>query len=325
MSEGYFSNEELKDIRIADPFILKTSGGDYYLYGTTSDDGFACRHSADLINWGDWICCYERKPGTWCENSSSFWAPEVIWYRDRYYMFYTARNAQNSLRIGIAAADTPVGPFEDYLKDRPLFDCGQAAIDPNVLVDDDGTMYLYFARDHPENNGKSEIFGAVLKDDLTGIEGEPVLLLSPSQDWEKASVNPLWNEAPEVIRHDGRYYLSYSANYYADSSYSVGYAVSDAPLGTYVKAAKNPILTSIGMYGKSRDDVSGTGHHCFVVSPDETELWVAYHSHVDIKNPGNERRLNLDKAGFTADGRLWINGPTTALQPVPSGAGKTGK
>ncbi len=117
-----------------------------------------------------------------------------------------------------------------------------------------------------------------------------------------------------MIKHDGKYYLTYSANFFASPSYSLGYAVSDTPLGTFVKAQENPLLTS-GL----RRDVSGTGHHSFTVSPDGSQLWAVYHSHTDLTNPGGNRKVNIDRAGFTSDGRLFISGPTTSLQPHPSG------
>lgn len=81
-----------------------------------------------------------------------------------------------------------------------------------MLADDDGPLHLYFVRDHPENGRKSEICGTVLKDDLTGLADEPVTLLTQEQEWEKRSEGLLINEAPEMIRHSGKYYLSYSAN-----------------------------------------------------------------------------------------------------------------
>ncbi len=322
LPEGYFSNERFKSLKIADPFVLKASDGMYYLYGTTGGKGFSCMKSEDLLNWTDRRTCFMIFGSEWCGASGTFWAPEVVEYEDSYYMFYTSKNREGSLRIGAAVCDRPDGLFQD-LKNEPLFDPGYAVIDANVLIDDDGAKYLYYSRDCSENvvNGKktSEIYGAVLKDDFSGIEGEPVKLLTPEQPWELASGNPLWNEGPEMIKYDGKYYLSYSANYYVSPAYGVGYAVADSPLGPFVKAQENPILTSMTEpYGQSREDVSGTGHHSFTVSPDGTELWVAYHSHIDPANPKNGRRFNLDRAGFTEDGRLYISGPTTGPQPVPS-------
>ena len=110
------------------------------------------------------------------------------------------------------------------------------------------------------------------------------------------------------------YYLTYSANFYASISYSVGYAVSDSPLGTFTKAEENPILTS-----GFRHDVSGPGHHSFTTSPDGTQLWIAYHSHSNPQSPSGDRKVNIDRAVFTEDGKLFMCGPTTTTQPLPSG------
>lgn len=314
MAKAYFSNEEFKNIRIADPFVLKTKDKGYYLYGTTRPDGFSYLHSDDLVHWSAKKVCYRKGENSWCQKS--FWAPEVVFYEEKYYMFYSARNQNGSLRIGLALSNRPEGMFED-IANEPLFDFGYAVIDANVLIDEDGRKYLYYSRDCSEHEvgGKktSEIYGICLKDDLTGVWGKPVKLLTPVQDWERVSANRLWNEAPEIIKHEGKYYLSYSANYFASADYAVGYAVSDAPLGPFVKAGENPILTS-----KGRGDVFGPGHHSFTRSPDGTQIWVAYHSLMDPLNPLKGRRLNIDRAGFSGDGRLYIEGPTTGRQPAPA-------
>ena len=33
--------------------------------------------------------------------------------------------------------------------------------------------------------------------------------------------------------------------------------------------------------------------------------------------PDGNRKVNIDRAGFTEKGRLYINGPLTAFQPMP--------
>lgn len=312
-STMFFEND-LGITQIGDPFILKASDNTYYLYCTSAANGYYCWKSKDLVNWTGKKLCYTKKSDSWCTDS--FWAPEVVEYNNKYYMYYTATNTDKSLRIGVALSDSPDGPFVD-VRNSPLFDLGYAAIDANVLVDSDGSKYLYFSRDCSENETggirKSEIYGVPLSDDMLSIEGEPVLLITPTQKWEKISVNPLWNEGPEVIRHNGIYYLSYSANCYANQSYSVGYATSSSPLGPFDKAASNPILTS----GLSTT-ISGPGHHSFTVSPDGTEIWMAYHTHTDPAAGGGNRKLNIDKVLFTDTGELYVNGPTISSQPIPS-------
>lgn len=322
MKDYSFSNEELKELSVADPFVLKTKTGMYYLYGTTGTDGYDCWRSEDLVHWEERTVCFLAQESDWCGAGKTFWAPEVVEYEDRYYMFYSARNRAGSLRIGLAVSEHPAGPFKN-IKNAPLFDFGYAAIDANVLADEDGKKYLYYSRDCSENtaDGKktSEIYGIRLSDDLTETVGEPVKLLTPRQGWELTSGEPLWNEGPEMLKFRERYYLSYSANFYAGPAYAVGYAAADEPLGPFVKAEENPILASVDFEtGRKRGDVSGPGHHSFMVSPDGTELWAMYHSHCDPLNPSAARRPNLDRAGFTEDGKLFIQGPTTGLQPAPS-------
>lgn len=309
-----FYQNDLGITQIGDPFILKASDNTYYLYCTSAANGYYCWKSKDLVNWSGKNMCFTKKSDSWCTDS--FWAPEVVEYNNKYYMYYTARSTEGSLRIGVALSDKPEGPFED-VRNQPLFDLGYAAIDANVLIDRDGSKYLFFSRDCSENEiggiRKSEIYGVALSDDMLSIEGEPVLLITPTQKWEKVSVNPLWNEGPEIIIHNNTYYLSYSANCYADRSYSVGYATSSSPLGPYEKSENNPILTSA-----TSTTISGPGHHSFTVSPDGTEIWMAYHSHTDLKAGGGNRKLNIDRVLFTDKGELYVNGPTISSQPIPS-------
>ncbi|MCR5584852.1 MAG: glycoside hydrolase family 43 protein [Lachnospiraceae bacterium] len=300
--------------------MLRVSEDEYYLYCTSAGDGFYCWRSQDMVSWSDKQMCYRRPEDAW--SVDRYWAPEVVAFDGKYYLFYTAGNREGSLRIGLAIADRPGGPFIDF-ENRPLLDLGYATIDANVLLDDDGRNYMYFSRDCSENlvnyRHVSQIYGIELSSDLKSVKGEPVLLTTPEQEWELKSGKYRWNEGPEMIKHDGRYYLSYSANYYGGSAYSIGYAVSDSPLGEFKKAEENPILTS----GKKKD-VSGTGHHGFVMSPDKTELWVSYHSHTNVVAGGGDRKVNICRAGFTADGKLYMNGPFTTAQGLPSGAHPTG-
>ena len=325
MKETIFFDENIAQISftndlgitdIGDPFMLKISENEYYLYCTSAENGFYCWRSEDMVNWKDKKMCYVRQADSW--GRDSFWAPEVVAYNNQYYLYYTARNENGSLRIGLAVSDTPDGPFLDE-KNEPLMDFGYAAIDGNVLIDDDGSKYLYYSRDCSENMvgniHTSQIYAVTLSDDMKSVVGEPVFLTTPEQPWECMSGDYLWNEGPAVIKHGDTYYLTYSANYYASSLYSVGYATSKSPLGPFVKAEENPILTSQGL-----DDVSGTGHHSFALSPDGSELWIAYHSHTDVSNPSGDRKVNIDRAGFTFDGKMYMNGPLTTAQPMPSGS-----
>lgn len=323
-TEVFFQNPQ-NISQIGDPFLLKASDGKYYCYPTSdSGNGFKVWTSEDMITWTKQpINVFSKSRTTWAK--SDFWAPEVYEWDGKFYMYYTARwKETDTLRIGLAISDSPMGPFLDT-EDKPFFDFGYAAIDANVFVDDDGKAYLYFARDCSENiyNGKHEshIYGVALSDDRMSVVGEPVLLTRPQQPWEAPDGEWRWNEGPFVLKHNGSYYLMYSANYFADVNYSLGYATSDSPLGTYVKYEHNPVLAT----QKDWKDISGPGHHSVIASAEGSTLYVAYHTHSVPAMGGGNRQLNLDVMGFRDDGSLFINGPSLHHQLLPKYADQGSK
>ena len=311
VSDRFFSNpSNLFDI--GDPHILPADGR-YYAFATGGGViGYNVWSSEDLRAWGDKQKALPKV--AW--GAGDYWAPEVYPYRDRYVMLFSVRDkSTKSLRIGIAFADEPQGPYEDPLG-GPLFDTGYAVIDASLFVDD-GVPYLYYVRDCSENieNGRHEShsYGVQLSDDLLSFVGEPVALTRPDQPWELDFGGWLWNEGPVVVKHSGRYYLYYSAHHFADPYYSVGVAVSDSPLGPYTKQADNPLLAPVFQGGKTL--VSGPGHNSFFAVEDE--LFTSYHSHKYPLAPSGNRQLNIDRAGFRADGTAYINGPTLFRQLRP--------
>jgi GH43 family beta-xylosidase len=309
---GRFYQNPLPVSNIGDPFILPNEGK-YYLYATGSPAGFYEWSSTDLKTFAGKKKALQRV--TWA--TGDYWAPEVYAYKGKYVMVFSARRASDSsLRVGIAFADKPQGPYKDPLG-APLFDPGYAAIDASLFIDSDGTPYLYYVRDCSENTvgpyHESHIYAARLAPDLLSLTGDPVLLTSPDQAWELYSGDYRWNEGPVVLRHEDKYYLFYSANYFASKEYGVGVAVSDSPLGPYVKAETNPLLTYTLAGGEVA--VSGPGHNSFFTAGNE--LFTAYHTHTYPTMPSGNRQLCIDRAGFHADGTAYINGPTLYRQLLP--------
>lgn len=316
-ADWYYSNPSgVTDI--GDPLIFHAEGA-YWLIATSSSSGYRIWRSEDLTQWQrQEQPAYQRSKESW--SRGNFWAPEVYFHQGRYLLFYSARakGMWDSMRIGIAASERPEGPYID-LKNEPLFDPGHSVIDASFFVDDDGTPYLYYSRDCSENvvDGvhQSHSYGVRLKDDLSGIDGEPVALTKPDQEWEMNSGPEwLWNEGQIVQKHDGRYWLFYSANYYASKEYGVGVAAADSPLGPYEKVESNPLLSFVEQGGETL--VSGPGHNSFLTTPGGDRFMV-YHSHTDPKLGGDDRQMCLDRTGFRADGTPFVNGPTLFPQLKP--------
>lgn len=276
--------------QIGDPYVLRDRGK-YYLYATSSPYGFKVWESPDLAAWQErGLALDAREEGNqW--GVGDFWAPEVTYYLGNYYMIYSARDRDGSLKLALATATHPLGPFRN--RKAPLFDRGKSFIDGHFFFDDDGKIYLYYVQDCSENiiDGKhiSQIFVQEVSADLLTLLGEPVLAVEPSQPWEGIDRDWQWNEGPFVLKDRGVYYLMYSANCYASSDYAIGYAVADSPFGPWQKADGNPLLTKDLAAG-----FSGPGHNCVTRSPDGSLLLV-YHTHTNPEKPSGDRKVNIDR------------------------------
>jgi glycosyl hydrolase family 43 len=99
----------------------------YWIYPTYSApydrqvflDAFS---SPDLVNWTRHPRIIDTAAVTWARRA--MWAPSVIAKDGKYFLFFSANDIQNDEQIGgigVAVADTPSGPFKDYLG-KPLLD-----------------------------------------------------------------------------------------------------------------------------------------------------------------------------------------------------------
>lgn len=282
---------------IGDPFILN-DGEKYFMYATSAKDGFLFFESDDLKNWKNCGYCYKAAAVT----ESDYWAPEVYKKGEKYYMLFTARQTEtHSLRLWLAESASPRGPFVNVY-DKPLFDFGYAVIDGTLFFDDDGQVYLYYARDCSENiiNGvhTSEIYCVKFDAEKLRVSGQPVKICSPDVKWEtEHSDEWRWNEAPAVIKRGNTYYLNYSVNCFDSREYSVALATSVHPMANFKKREDNPAL-------KYREgEFSGPGHNCFFKNK-KGELMTAFHIHTFYDKPSGNRRACIARAYFNEDGGI---------------------
>ncbi len=299
---------------IGDPFVLKDNGL-YYMYCTSAPDvGFKVWTSENLVDWKEKGLAFNNNfPGNgW--GTGDFWAPEVIYYDSVYYMVYSTRAPDGKLKICLAKSNHPLGPFVNVK--TPWLDENLVCIDGHIFLDQDGTPYLFFAKDCSENivNGKhvSQIYVQRLTPHTLEPVGEPQFCIQPSQPWEHPNDEWQWNEGPFVLKHNGYYYLMFSANYFASQDYAIGYATARTPFGPWTKFSGNPILQKDLSIG-----VSGPGHNSVTTSPDDTEMFIVYHTHTDPQHPSGDRQPNIDRLFFRNDSLIVI-GPTRSPQPMPS-------
>jgi hypothetical protein len=119
-------------------------------------------------------------------------------------------NASNQSAIGVAVADSPMGPFKDVLG-RPLV-AGPGFFDPTVLIDDDGQAYLYW--------GNPDLWHVKLNRDMLSYSGDVIKSARPEK----------YQEGPWAYKRNGRYYMAYASTCCSEG---IGYAMSATPVGPW--------------------------------------------------------------------------------------------
>ena len=209
----------------------------------------------------------------------------------------------------------------------------EGGIDPHPYVDDDGTKYLFWV-----DSTRDDRICVVKMDNWLKPDWSTATVLAyhsfyTVEDWKAAqdgqSVERVSyeleevtiNEGPAVLKHNGKYYLTFSAGRYSDSSYQVCQAVADDICGPYRKLteAEGGVLMSGSVAGSQ--EISGTGHHCFVTAGEQ--LMMIYHRHNDVIVAGSARNPAIDEVRWITikdkDGNdldvMYTNGPTCTVQP----------
>ena len=244
---------------LADPFVL-LDNGTYYAYGTHSNDGIEVYTSKDLKQWTLQPQLALHKNNT--TEDHWFWAPEILKHGDTFYMYYSANE-----HMYVATSKSQLGPFRQ-IGNKPMLE--NRCIDSSPFIDDDSKAYLFFVYFDKGNN----VYSAELNDDLLSIKPETMHhCLSISQAWESDTLFPYArvNEGPCVIKDNGVYYLTYSANDYRSKGYGIGYATATNIFGPWTKSATNPVL-------QYAFNMVGTGHHT-LFKDKKGKIRVAYHAH----------------------------------------------
>ena len=295
-------------IHLPDPYVL-VHKSKYYLFGTTSpSEGFQCYESSDLAHW---------KLDGWAWRRSAIraargelHAPQVVLYQSMFCLIYSARMV-GGIQLGLAAATQPEGPYHDL--HVPWLSLGDSCSSADLFVDDSGKCFLTFSRrSSREGCAYSTIYGVALNRDLSGMIGEPVKLLEPTQRWELARRDSIrYNEAPRMFKISGKYYLTYCANDPLSTDHAIGYARADKPLGPWTKATENPLLSNRPDRG-----VVGFGQGSVFRALQGGERFMVYSAWADPASLSAGRTVSIDR--LVLDNRkLSVLGPTRSPQPLP--------
>ena len=238
----------------------------------------------------------------WAAPGRAYAAQIVQAPSGRFYLYapvvYAAATTRDKFAIGVAVADTPLGPWVDAHPEGPVVSQSYPApnniqnIDPTVLVDDDGRVFLYWGT-------FGRLKGVELARDMVTFKGTPV---------DVRTLNGFF-EAPWLFKRNGTYYLAYAANtagptsdcteavYYA----CIAYGTSPSPLGPWTYR------------GVILDPVSSTTSHPEIVAYNG-KWYITYHT-ADAKNGGHFRRsVAIDEVEWDDDVR-----PARIKKVTPTG------
>jgi hypothetical protein len=122
----------------------------------------------------------------------------------KFYLYVSVRensNAVDPFSVGVAVADDPAGPYKDAHPDGPIISQRVPIsnniqnIDPTILIDDDGKVYIYWGT-------FGQLRGYELDSDMVTTKGDVVNVDSLTGFFE----------APWLAKRDNTYYLFYAAN-----------------------------------------------------------------------------------------------------------------
>lgn len=218
---------KLSDIVIRDPFIFADeTKGEYYLYASSPRElgkGFCAYKSVDLEYWTGPFVVFDAKD-FWAKDN--YWAPEVHFYKGRYYLFGTFGTNDTARTSQILVSDSPLGPFT--VLSGALAPVDWYALDATLYVSK-GVPYAIFSHEWVQTSNGEMCF-VRLSDDLSKAVGQPKVMFTAAQTgWAKS---PIWNpcsnpvyivDAPFAYSIDGVEFMLWSS--WSDSTENAAYSI----------------------------------------------------------------------------------------------------
>jgi beta-xylosidase len=263
----------------ADPFLTRFEDR-YFAYGSADPartDGltFEVLHSSDLQHWTSGGSALIPAAA---DLGSDYWAPEVVAAEGTYWMYYSVGHGIEGHHVRVARSTSPFGPFTD--QGVSLTPDESFAIDAHPFRDDDGSWYLYFARDVLDAERPGTHLAVAPLHDMTRL-GATTAVLAPDADWQIYERNRLlygrrrdWYtlEGPTVVKRGDTYHLLFSGGSWRGDGYGVSAATSASALGPWRHTWPNAEVLSTELTG-----LIGPGHCSVLREPDGRDL-LAFHA-----------------------------------------------
>lgn len=272
----------------ADPGVMEYNGrvyvyttNDQYIYdsnGAVTDNTYNvqsinCMSSSDMKNWTDHGTINVAGNNGVAKWAGYSWAPtaahKTINGKEKFFLYF----ANNANGIGVLTSDSPTGPWTDpighALISRSTANCSGVTwlFDPAVLVDSDGSGYLYFGGGVPTNQSARPQTARVVKlgSDMISLASDPVTIDAPFM-FEDSGINKIGNT----------YYYSYCTNWASRANSSdpgaamIAYMTSSSPTGPFTYSGT--ILDNPGKFF----GYYGNNHHTIIQFNNKS--YIFYHS-----------------------------------------------
>jgi beta-xylosidase len=224
--------------------------------------------SENLMDWTDHGVILNQTEVPWLggRSSNSMWAPDCVFKNGKYYFYFPASN-----RIGVAISDKPYGPFKAEAQSIP----GAGGIDPGILIDDDGSAYMFW----------SGIQMVKLKDNMLEMDGQAQRVQNLPSDGGLI-------EGPFPFKRNGIYYITYPHSLRGGTE-RLEYSTASAPLGPYQWKGVIMDQSASGCW---------TNHHSIVEYKGQWYLF--YHDKDLSPNHDRNRSIKADYLYFNDDGTI---------------------
>lgn len=251
--------------------------------------------SDNLTDWTDHGVIVSQEQVPWGKpDAYSMWAPDCVERGGKYYFYFpNAPKSGRGFAIGVATADSPTGPFR--LEPEPIK--GVMGIDPCVLVDKDGTSYIYWSG--------MGIRGARLKSNMKELDGELETVSFPQGGSVKVGGQQMaglpegFKEGPFAFRRGDWYYLTFPWVRKEKGTETLAYAMSRSPLGPW---------DFKGVFMQEHANGCWTNHHSFVEYQGQ---WYLFYHHNDYSPWMDKRRsVCIERVTFLKDGTIQEVKPT---------------
>lgn len=292
----------------ADPWCIYKDG--YYYYTNTTGHNITLWKTKSIAS----LKTAEKKvvftPPATGPYSKELWAPEIHFLQNKWYIYFAADSGNNNdHRLWVlenSAADPLTGQW--VMKGKLTTPEDKWAIDGS-LFEHKKQLYVIWSGWEADVNGQQNIYIAKMKNPWT-VKGERVKLSSPELPWETIgdlgkNDNPPHvnvNEGPEVLSHDGKLFLIYSASGCWTDFYALGMltASADSDLMNPASWKKSPAP----VFKQSKENsVYAPGHNSFFKSPDGREDYILYHANAKPgQGCGGFRSPRAQKFTWNKDG-----------------------